>query len=1058
MLKQIQGFQLSPQQKRLWLLQQDNSVYCATAAILITGNLKVDVLQSTFKQVINRNEILRTNFYKISGIKIPIQVIEDNPSFCLHEESCLESEIDQLFQQASQRDFNWEKSPLLHINLIKLLPEKHILLISLPAICADTATLNNLVNEISRCYSSCLLGKEITDEPLQYADISAWQNELLQAEETAEETTAQRKYWQQLDISVDTCKLSFEHRLSETRDFKPRFLSLPVKSNFLTEIDEICQQYQTSKTVLLLTTWLILLWRLTGSKQIIGMGCDGRNYEDLVSALGLFAKYLPLICDLEESDRFSDILIKVTNYTTELAEWQDFSWEANEQSIEQPFFPFCFDFQEAATKYVADEVSFTIYQQYVCFDRFKVKLSCVSALDNSLNAEFHYDANLFNPADIERLASQWQTLLGSILKNPTGVISQLDILSEQERHRLLIDFNNTKTAEPEYECIHHWFEQQCDRTPDNIAVIFQNQQLTYKELNTKANQLAHYLQQLGVGSDVLVGICIEREPLMAIALFAILKAGGAYVPIDPNYPLERKAFIISDTQMPVLLTQQHLQDNLPGATQAKVICLDADWQVIDQQPTENPLSQTSALNLAYLIYTSGSTGKPKGTMIPHCGLINYLSWCLEAYAVDQGIGTLVHSPISFDLTITSLFPPLLVGRSVNLLPENQGIETLSQALIQNHNLSLVKITPAHLELLKTLSPETVAERTRAFIIGGENLTSQHIGFWQEFAPGTILVNEYGPTETVVGCCIYQIPSDRHQPSSIPIGQPIANTQLYVLDKHLQPVPVGVPGELYIGGKGLARGYLNRPELTAEKFIPNPFSKIPGERLYKTGDLVSHSPTGVLEFLGRIDNQVKLRGFRIELEEIAAVLLQHSAVKESVAIVREDVAGDQRLVAYIVVNPESTFAINDLRDFLQQKLPDYMIPSVFVPLKNLPLTPNGKIDRQALPAPDSIRPEQAGLFVAPRNYTEVELARIWAEVLQLKQVGVYDNFFNLGGHSLLATQLISRVRDAFQVELLVRQIFEAPTVADLAAIVIKKLAEQTDEELLAEALAELEELS
>jgi amino acid adenylation domain-containing protein len=1056
MLKQIQGFQLSPQQKRLWLLQQDNSAYCARSAVLIEGNLQVDVFKTAFKKIIDRNEILRTNFHQTSGIKIPIQVIENNPSLCLHEESYLEAEINQIFQQVSKQYFDWKKSPLLHINLVKLLPEKHILLINLPAMCADTATLNNLVNEISHCYSSCLLGKEITSEPLQYADIAAWQNELLQAEEI----TAQRKYWQQLDISaLNTCKLSFEYQLSETRDFKPEFLSLPVKNNFLVEIDSICQQYQTSKTVLFLTTWLILLWRLTGkSKQIIGMGCDGRNYEDLVSALGLFAKYLPLVCDLAASDRFSDILTKVTNHTAELAEWQEsFSWETNEQSQEQPFFPFCFEFQEAAPKYITDDVSFTLYQQYVCFDRFKVKLACISTADNSLNAEFHYDANLFYQADIQRLANQWQTLLASIVENPTSVISQLNILSTQERQQLLIDFNQTKTAEPEHECIQHWFEQQCDRTPDNIAVIYQNQQLTYGELNTKANQLAHYLQQLGVGSDVLVGICIERQPLMAIALFAILKAGGAYVPIDPNYPLERKAFILSDTQMPVLLTQQHLQDNLPQATQTQVICLDADWQAIDQQPQENPVSQTSALNLAYLIYTSGSTGKPKGTMIPHSGLINYLSWCIKAYRVDQGIGTLVHSPISFDLTITSLFSPLLVGCSVNLLPENQGIETLSQALLQSHNLSLVKITPAHLELLKTLSPETVAGRTRAFIIGGENLTSQHIDFWQEFTPDTMLVNEYGPTETVVGCCIYQV-SDRYQSGSIPIGQPIANTQLYVLDKHLQPVPVGVPGELYIAGKGLARGYLNRSELTAEKFIPNPFSQEPGERLYKTGDLVSHSPTGVLEFLGRIDHQVKLRGFRIELEEIAAVLLKYPSVQESVAIVREDVVGDQRLVAYIVVNPESAFNINDLRDFLQQKLPDYMVPSLFVPLKNLPLTPNGKIDRQALPAPDQVRPEQAGLFIAPRNSTEIELANIWAELLRIERIGVYDNFFDLGGHSLLATQLISRVRDAFQVELLVRHIFAAPTVADLAAIVVKKLTEQADEKLLAEALAELEESS
>ena len=1060
MPQQIQGFQLSPQQKRLWLLQENSSAYRAICAIVIEGNLQVNILKLTLEKLVNKYEILRTKFYKPRGIKIPIQVVENNPALSLIEQAWnqndfMSAEIDKYFQELKQQDIDWDSSSLLHTALIRLSHQKHILLVNLPSLCADSASLNNFVAEISHYYSACLLNEELTDEPLQYADIAAWQNELIEAEEKI----VVKQYWQQLDISaLETFKLSFERHFTEEKDFQTQCLSLPISSDLINKIEVIAQQYQSSIDIFFLTCWLILLGRLTGqSKPIIGLGGDGRNYEELKTAIGLFAKYLPFTCELAASHHFHDILTKVKNYITELTEWQEnFHWESGD-AMEQPFFPFCFDFQVAPTPYSVGDISLTIYQQYVCVDRFKIKLVCDRTWDNSVNAEFHYDTNLFCEEDIQRLASQWYTLLNNLLENPSAPISQLNILSHQERQQLLINFNNTKTAELQYECIHHWFEQQCNSTPDNIAVVFQDQQLTYRELNTRANQLSHYLQQLGVNADVLVGLCVERMPVMLIALLAILKAGGVYVPIDPSYPLERKAFILADTQMSILLTQQHLAADLP-TNQTQVICLDAE-ELISQQPIHNPISQTTKLNLAYIIYTSGSTGKPKGTMIPHEGLINYLTWCTQIYAVDQGIGTLVHSPIGFDLTITSLFSPLLVGKRVELLPENQDIETLAQALRHSDNLSLVKITPAHLELLKgQLSPEEVMGRTRAFIIGGENLTAQNIAFWQEFAPNTILVNEYGPTETVVGCCIYQVPNSQHHSGSVPIGTPIANTQLYVLDQHLQPVPIGVPGELYIGGKGVARGYFNRPDLTAQKFIPHPFSNEPGERLYKTGDLVSHRSDGTLEFLGRIDNQVKLRGFRIELEEIEAALLQHPDVKESAVIVREDIPGDQRLVSYIVLNQDSSFSINQLREFLKAKLPEYMAPSVFVPLKALPLTNNGKIDRKALPAPDKVRPEQAGLFVAPRNSTELQLTEIWAEILRLDRIGIYDNFFNLGGHSLLATQLISRVRDTFQAELVVKNIFEAPTIADLAALVTQKLAEQADEKLLAATLAELDLIS
>ncbi|RUR75333.1 non-ribosomal peptide synthetase [Chlorogloeopsis fritschii PCC 9212] len=1063
MLTQFQGFQLSPQQKRLWLLQQNNSVYRACCAILITGNLQVNILKNALQKVVDRNEILRTKFYRPQGIKIPSQVIEASNFLFFEQEinsgASLPELINELFTQERQSRQR-EAEYLLSIKLLRISKNNHILFISIPALCADTVSLKNLVAEISNCYRACLQGDDISDEPLQYADIAAWLNELLEAEET----DAGKRYWQQIDISkCGTYKLINENTHAQLDKFQPQVFTTSINRQLVHQINELAQNYQTSISTFILTCWLILLWRLTeNSDLIIGTGFDGRNYEELKASLGLFAKYIPLACHLENGDRFCDVLVKVNQITAEMSDWQEsFSWETslpNQQDVETAFFPFCFEFTEAPKNCTAGEITLTLYQHYVCFDRFKVKLAGVQTVDNELKAEFHYDGNLFAIADIENLANQFASVLASAIENPQANISQLNILTPAETQQLLIDFNHTKTTELPYQCIHHWFEAQCQQTPNNIAVVFEEQKLTYQELNICANQLAHYLQNLGVGSENLVGICVERSSLMVIGVLGILKAGAAYVPIDSNYPAERKEFILADTQMPLLLTQASLAANLK-ADNITTICLDTDWKAISQQPQENPVSKTNAQNLAYVIYTSGSTGKPKGTLIEHSGLVNYLNWCTQAYKVEQGSGTLVHSSLGFDLTITSLFSPLLVGSQVELLPEHQGIETLAQTIKARTNLSLVKITPAHLELLsQQLSPQEAAGRTNAFIIGGENLTVQHIDFWQKFAPDTVLINEYGPTETVVGCCIYQVSQTRNYSGSIPIGHPIANTQLYVLDQYLQPVPKGVAGELYIGGAGIARGYFNQPELTAQKFIPHPFSDEPGARLYKTGDQVRFRVDGTLEFLGRLDNQVKLRGFRIELGEIESLLCLHPTVKDAVVMVREDVAGDQRLVSYLVLQPESSLAVDNLRSFLQEKLPDYMIPSAFVPLQTFPLTANGKVDRKALPAPDKISADIEQFFVAPRNSLEEQVVDIWSQVLRIEKVGIHNNFFALGGHSLLVTQLISRIRDALGVELLIQDVFANPTVAELSVIVTQKLAEQVDDESLARSLAELEDLS
>ena len=650
-----------------------------------------------------------------------------------------------------------------------------------------------------------------------------------------------------------------------------------------------------------------------------------------------------------------------------------------------------------------------------------------------LICNFVYNADIFDASTISRMYGHWQTLLEGIVADPMQRLTELSLLTEEERHLLLIEWNNTAHDYPKDQCVHQLFEAQVELTPDAIAVCFHDDYLTYGQLNRRANQVARYLHTLGVGPDVLVGICMERSLEMVIGLLGVLKAGGAYVPLDPSYPAERLAFMLEDAQAPVLLTQQRLREVLP-AHKATSIYLDSDWDTIAQEEDTNPASDVRPLHLAYVIYTSGSTGKPKGVMIPHQGLVNYLSWCTRAYAVAEGQGTLVHSPLGFDLTVTSLFAPLLVGQKAILLPEDKGTEALYEALDNNDDVTLVKITPAHLKLLSQTLPVGNAAKARTLVIGGEALLAEDISFWRTYAPATRLINEYGPTETVVGCCIYEVPAATSLSGPISIGRPIANTQLYILDAHLQPVPINVPGELYIGGAGVARGYLNRPELTAERFIPHPWSTEPNARLYKTGDLARYRADGNIEFLGRLDHQVKIRGFRIELGEIETVLEVHPKVQKAIVVAHEASPGDTRLVAYIHFKDGQAVTVEDLQTYVADQVPNYMIPSALVEIDTFPLTANGKVDRRALPAPDYTSARQSRQITTPRTSTEEIIAQTWSQVLGVASISIDDDFFALGGHSLLAMRVIASLRTTFHVELPLRSFFEAPTVAQLAQLI------------------------
>lgn len=660
----------------------------------------------------------------------------------------------------------------------------------------------------------------------------------------------------------------------------------------------------------------------------------------------------------------------------------------------------------------------------------------VAETENGFEGSIEYSTDLFEAQTIRQLFVHYRTLLEAIARDPDRNISSLPMLPERERTQILYEWNDTRTEYPNV-CVHELFEQQVARDPDAIAVVFDKQQLSYGELNRRANHLAHYLRKQGVEREVLVGVCLERGLEMMVGLLGIWKAGGAYVPLDPTYPQERLAFMLRDAAVKVVLTNSKHARLFPSAS-GKAICMDSDWPVIARENPSNPDAPVSPSNLAYVMYTSGSTGEPKGVMVLHSGLVNYLCWAVKAYSVQAEESVPVHTSISFDLTVTGMYLPLLAGARIEILPEDAGGQNLVAALRNGGNHSLVKITPAHLALLnQQLRLEEAADRTKLFVIGGENLPAESLTLWREFAPATRLINEYGPTETVVGCCIHEVRADDPSNGSVPIGRPIANTELYILDRYMNPVPPGVVGELYIGGAGVARGYLNRSALTQEKFVPDPFSSRDGARLFKTGDLARYRRDGTLECLGRIDNQVKVRGYRIELGEIEATLAEHPAVKSCAVLAQEDEPGNKQLVGYVSLQKEKSLTPEDLRQFLRAKLPDYMVPSQIVFLDSIPITANGKVDRKALPAPSHANVSATQEFVPPRSEAEKLLAAIWIELLKVERIGVHDDFFDLGAHSLMAMRAVSKIRDAFGVDLPLATLLEAPTIAALAKILRKE---------------------
>jgi len=1039
---------LSFTQERLWFLdhlEPGHAFYNIAAAVRLRGPLRPEALEWSVNAIVQRHESLRTTFVRVGGeprqriapsltLPLPLRDLQDHPE---DEREALTRA--QILQEA-QRPFDLEQGPLLRAHLLRWGEQEYVLTLVMHHIIADGWSMGVLVHELSTYYLAFLQGQPSPLSPLliQYADYAVWQREWL----AGEVLERQQAYWTTtlagapalLDLPTDYPRPAVQH-------YRGAKEAVRISPELGQGVKGLCQQEGVTLFMALLAAWGLLLGRWSGQEDlVIGTPIAGRKRTELEPLIGLFVNTLALRLDLSAQPTFRELVQRVREVALGAYTHQEFPFEKVVEALapardlsHQPLFQVMFILQNtpALLPTLTDlDVELTPIDNRTA--KFDLTLELFETQDG-LQGWLEYNTALFDTVTIKQQIQQFQQILETILAQPDQSVHDVSLLNADQREQILVHWNATQTAYPHTACVHELFEAQVERTPEAIALIEGQRGLNYKQLNQRANQLAHYLRKQGVGPEVTVGLCLERSIEMVIGILGILKAGGAYVPLDPMYPQERLSFMLTDAQVTLVLAQEHLQANLP-AWNACVICLDAKDDAIWQEEDANLSRQVTPFNLAYIIYTSGSTGQPKGVMIPHQGLVNYLSWCIEAYDVAHGRGTPVHSSISFDLTVTSLFPSLLVGQRVILLPTNRGVEALNELLEAERQLSLIKITPAHLALLRQqIAPEKAKELTNAFVIGGEALLEQDLDFWRTYAPEIQLINEYGPTEAAVGCCTYVCPTEVSEvkTAEVPIGRPIANVHLYILDQYIQPVPVGAWGELYISGCGLARGYFQQPALTAEKFLPNPFASSTGHsRMYKTGDIVRYRPDGTIAFRGRNDRQMKLRGFRIELGEIEAALKKHPAVREAV-VLSTDTSYEARLIAYIVCSPEKVVPNTHVQDFLRQQLPEYMIPAHIIQIETLPLTLNGKLDHARLPKPGQAPSEARQERVWPRDTLELELIRLWEDLLEVRSISVRDDFFKLGGHSFLALRLMQQIERQFGQALPVITLFERPTIEHLA---------------------------
>nr|QQH17589.1 non-ribosomal peptide synthetase [Nostoc sp. KVJ20] len=1058
---EFQTFPLSFAQQRLWVLAQvepDSPFYNMFKAVRLNGRLDIEILERSLNEIIRRHEILRTTFSAVEGT--PVQVISPHATMKLsvvnlqrlsgQEQS---QQLQLLATQDQLQPFDLTKGLLLRVTLVQLKSESYALLLTMHHIIGDGWSMGVFIKELSSLYRGFLVGEPspLPELPLQYADFTIWQRQWLQGKVLQTSIN----YWtQQLADAPPLLELPTDRPRPSVQTFRGWCFSFQLDAKLTASLKELSQKSGTTLFMTLMAAYATLLFRYSGQSDILlGTPIASRNHQDVEGLIGFFVNTLVMRTRLEDNPSFSKLLMQVRSTCMDAYVNQDVPFEQIVEALHierslshSPLFQVMFALQNAAIEQLeTPELAVTPLH----LDNVNAKVDLTLQMweqDNCLQGFWQYNTDLFDEDRIARMTGHFQTLLAGIVANPQASVGTLPLLTERERHQLLVEWNDTHIPYPDTKCIHQVFEEQVEQTPNAIALVYEHESLTYRELSDRANQLAHYLQSLGVGTEVLVGICVERSLEMIIAMLAILKAGGAYVPFDPAYPQERLAYMLNDSQVSILLTQEQLTAQIPE-TNAKVVFLDTCWQkVISKYSQKNPENEASSHNLAYVIYTSGSTGKPKGITVTHQA-VNRLVCNTNYVKLTANHRVAQASNAAFDAATFEIWGALLNGaRLVGISKEVLLSPPQLATQLQDQQIDFLFVTTALFNQLVSQVPG-IFKTLQTVLFGGEAVEPNWVRTLLQNQPPKRLLHVYGPTENTTFSSWYLVQEVPESATNLPIGQPIANTQIYILDRYLQPVPIGVPGELCIGGDGLARGYLNRPDLTEEKFIPNSIAEAQlahSKKLYKTGDLARYLPDGNIEFIGRIDNQVKIRGFRIELAEIEVVLTQHPQVGDAIVIAREDKPGIKSLAAYLI--PEGKQPISsELRSFLKEKLPDYMVPASFTVLEALPITPNGKVDRRALPVPEFEFNDNTS-FVFPRTHAEKILVKIWQDVLLLEKVCIHDNFFELGGDSIIGIQIIARANQA-GLKLTPKQLFQHQTIAELAAVAVTTTSNEAEQGLV-----------
>jgi len=1046
---------LSFAQQRLWFLDQletGTSVYNMTKAFRLIGDLKQAALESALTELVGRHESLRTTFAASGGE--PRQIIAPTVRFPLavtdlseHGVEEREQRLRQLLKEEEERPFDLSRGPLFRASLWRLGASEHVFYVNLHHIVCDGWSMMLLFRELGALYRAGLRQQAagLAELPIQYADYALWQREWLQGERLEE----QLEYWRrQLAQVPAVLELPTDYARPTQQSYHGRTYKLKLNAELVRRVKQFSQATGCTAFMTLLTVFKVLLQRYTGQGDIVvGTPVAGRNRGELEGLIGVFINTLVLRTDLSDNPRFKELLQRVREVCLGAYGHQDLPFEKLVEELQPerslshtPLCQIAMNLQNS----LVPELGFEGLQESPMelvreTSKFDLTFS-LSEDSEELLSTLQYNTDLFEPATIESMADHYCRLLESAISQPDQRISDLKMLTQADERQLLIEWNATQLERSPTDCIHELFEKQVAKTPEAIAVISETGSLTYLEVNKRANQLAHYLRSLGVGPEELVGVCLERSMDLIIALLGIMKAGGAYVPIDPAYPRARLAFMLEDAQIKVLITEETLlqfSQDLPVSR----VSVDGDRTKIAEMSDQDPANLTLPDNRAYIIFTSGSTGKPKGIEITHRSVATLFVWVREFYTPQEMEGVLASASICFDISVFEIFAPLTQGTKC-ILAKNALVLPGLRAANQVTLLDAVPSTVGELVRMQGI-PSSV----RMVNLPGEPLSATLVQQLFEQDSVERAVNLYGPSEDTTFSTYALLTRDDKLPP--PIGRPVANTQIYILDKHFQLLPARVPGELYIGGDGVSRGYLNHPAQTAERYLPNPYGP-PGSRMYKTGDLARYRLDGNLEYLGRIDHQVKIRGFRIEPGEIEAVLDGHDEISKSIVTARENANGAKQLVAYVVMSRE-TFSLRELRNYIKERLPEYMIPSIFVRLDSLPYLPNSKVDRLSLPDPEGGSGISEHTYQAPQTPVAQVLASFWAGLLGVKRVGVSDNFFELGGHSLLAVQLISRIRELFLVELPLLTIFEAPTINLLSAVLTEHESQSGRTEKIAKIL-------